>query len=326
MKAFLLFGAGIVLASPAFPAILPGLIGPWKQVSAAPLPVKTQRALWDELGLQDSEQAVYQKGSARLNVQTWRVADSTAAMGAFDFKRSAGARPAPTLDTLTPCAVLTSNGARVALGNYLVEFDGAVLEPDDVANLFRKLPRFENSGLPAFPGYLPAHEIQGSERYIGGPVALKEFFPGIEASKAAFHLGAEAAVADYPSGLKLALFSYPLPAIARSQAAEMSKIPNAIVKRSGPLVAVVLHPNDANAAENLLSQVRYQATVTTGEKPHTVKENPARLLLNIFFLIGILSGFCILSGLAFGLLRVALRRWGLQNEGDEMLALHIEGR
>lgn len=334
MKSFFFVVAGVAAilapASPGFSAILPGVIGPWKQISNAPLAVKTQRPLWDELGLQDSEQAVYQKGAARLGVEAWRVADSTAAMGAFDFKRTPTARPAPTLDTLTPCAALINTaagtGALVALGNYLVEFDGVVPEPDDVANLFRRLPRFENSGLPAFPGYLPARQIPGSERYIGGPVALKEFFPGVEPSTAAFHLGAEAATADYPSGLRLALFSYPLPAIARDRSAEMSKIPYAIVKRSGPLVAVVLHPKDVDAAERLLSQVRYQASVTTGEKPHTVKENPARLLLNIFFLIAILSGFCILSGVLFGLLRVALRRSGLENEGEELLALHIDGR
>jgi hypothetical protein len=254
------------------------------------------------------------------------VADSTAAIGAFQFTRGDHARKAAALESLTPNTALTPNGALVAFGNYLVAFEGAVPEPDDVANLFRSLPRFENAGLPSFPGFLPPHEITGSERYIGGPVALKQFFPGVEPATAAFHLGGEAAVADYPSGLKLAIFNYPLPAIARQQATAFAQIPTAVVKRAGPLVAIVIHPKDSNAAESLLSQVRYQASVTTGEKPHTVKENPARLLLNIFLLIGVLAGFCILSGLVFGLFRVLLRRAGIENDGEELLTLHIEGR
>ena len=37
---------------------------------------------------------------------------------------------------------------------------------------------------------------------------------------------------------------------------EFQKLPDAVAKRSGPLVAVVLAPKDPDYAENLLSQVR----------------------------------------------------------------------
>ncbi len=127
---------------------------------------------------------------------------------------------------------------------------------------------------PPSPTYLPPGQLPNSERYVGGPVALNEFFPGIPSSAAGFHLGGEAAVAEYKPGLKLALFSYPMPSIARNREAELAKIPGAIVKRSGTLVAVVLHPQDANAAETLLSQVHYRATVTTGQKPATRTRQP----------------------------------------------------
>ena len=42
--------------------VLPGVIGTWKQVSSAPLTVTANRPLWDELGLQDSDHAVYLNG------------------------------------------------------------------------------------------------------------------------------------------------------------------------------------------------------------------------------------------------------------------------
>ena len=326
MKPFLLFLTSLFLAVPGQAAILPGVIGTWKLVSTAPLPVQTDRPLWDEYGLQDSEQGVYEKAGATLKVEAWRVADSTASMAAFDYLRPATAKPDLKLDELTPEAALTPSGALVALGNYLVRFDGPIPEPDAIANLFRSMARYEHSSLPTFHTFLPIHEIPNTERYIGGPVALKQFFPGVEPSVVGFHLGAEAASADYKPDLKMALFSYPTPSIARDREAALTKIPGAIVKRTGSLVAVILHPSDANGAESLISQVHYQATVTTGQKPFTPKDNPGNLMLNIFYLILILFGFCVVSGVLFGVFRMIFRRSGPSGDGEEILALHLEGR
>ncbi len=308
-------------------AILPGVIGPWKQVSTSPLPVPGNQPLWQEFGLQDSAQGVYQRAGQTLHVQAWRLTDSTAALGAFQFLRRPDAHlaPAPLLE-LTPNAVTFPTGALLTLGNYVVRFEGAVPEPDATANMFRSMARFEHSMLPTFTSYLPDHQLPNSQRYIGGPVALSQFFPGVDASAVGFHFGAEAAVADYNPGLKLALFSYPTPAIARNREAELSKVPGSIVKRTGPLVAVVLHPQDGNAAERLLSQIRYQAVITTGEKPATLKDNPGNFMLNVFYLIIILMGFCLASGLVFGGIRMLFRRSGASGDGDEILALHLGGR
>ncbi len=49
-------------------AVLPGVIGPWKLVSSVPLDVQTKRALWNEYGLQDAEEGVYQKAGASMTV------------------------------------------------------------------------------------------------------------------------------------------------------------------------------------------------------------------------------------------------------------------
>ncbi len=78
-----------VAALAAHAGVLPGIIGPWKQVSSSPLDAKTDRALWDELGLQDADHSVYRDKNATLAVDAWRLADSTAAMGAFEFMRPA---------------------------------------------------------------------------------------------------------------------------------------------------------------------------------------------------------------------------------------------
>ncbi len=327
MKSFILLFGLLGLALPGHSGTLPGVIGPWKLGSSKPLDVGADRPLWDEYGLQDAAQGTYQNGAKTLGVRAWRLSDSTASLGAFEFLRPANARhSSPELEELTPLAALTPSGALVTLGNYVLEFAGAVPEPDAIANMFRSLPRFEHSMLPTFTSYLPSARLPNSERYIGGPVALRKFLPGVDPSMAGFHLGGEAAVGDYAPGLKLALFSYPTPSIARNREAEFAKIPGAVVKRSGPLVAFVLHPSDGNAAENLLAQVRYQAVVTTGEKPATPRDNPGNLLLNVFYLIVILMGFCLASGLLFGLFRMLFRRSGPSGDGEEILALHLGGR
>lgn len=137
-------------------ALLPGIIGPWKFVSRAPLEMPANLPLWDELGLQESEQGVYKKGALEARVEAWRLSDATAALGAFDFVRPADAKPAPALDALSPNAALTGNGVLLASGNYLVAIHGFVPEADEAADMFRRMPRYE------FPPAEPAALFAGS--------------------------------------------------------------------------------------------------------------------------------------------------------------------
>ena len=126
--------------------------------------------------------------------------------------------------------------------------------------------------------------------------------------------------------VRLIIFSYPTFGIARRQLAEFEKIPGAMAKRTGPLVAVAVHPPDADEAERVLSRVKYQAEVTLPEKPPNPKDNPANLLLNIALLIGILIVFCAVSGLAFGAIRQLFRRIGPSDDGESMVMLHLSDR
>jgi hypothetical protein len=47
------------------------------------------------------------------------------------------------------------------------------------------------------------------------------------------------------------------------------------------------------------------------------------MVLSIFALAGILIVFCFLSGLLFAGGRIVLRRFGLLNAGDAVIALHL---
>src|SRR5205823_10554339 len=114
--------------------------------------------------------------------------------------------------------------------------------------------------------------------------------------------------------------------MARDRIAHFQQLSGAIAKRSGPLVAVALNAESPDAAEKLLSRIRYQAEVTLPEHVPTLKDNPANLFLNIFILCLVLAGFCVVSGLVVGGLRILLRRAGASGEGDNMISLHLSGR
>jgi hypothetical protein len=123
--------------------------------------------------------------------------------------------------------------------------------------------------------------------------------------------------------MKLAIFSMPSPELARTLMAELNKIDGLVTKRSGPLVAAIMRPKDTNEAEKLLSQVRFQAEVTTGQAPMGRKNNFGDFLVNLLILIGIVIVFCLLSGLVFGGIRHMFRRGGPGGEGESVISLHL---
>ena len=187
--------------------------------------------------------------------------------------------------------------------------------------------REETGKLPNLP---PEDLIPNSERYVVGPVSLDRFFPGLAPSLAAFHLGAEAQIGHYstPKGpLLLAIFNYPTPNMARERVAEFQKISGAMVKRAGPLVAMTLNPPDADAAEKILSRVKYETNITWNEKvPENEVRNTARLVLNIFVFSGILIALAATAGVLFGGYRFLFRKLHKGEDPEAMITLHLEGK
>ncbi len=119
------------------------------------------------------------------------------------------------------------------------------------------------------------------------------------------------------------IFNYPTPQIAMQRVLEFQKIGGAVAKRSGPMVAVVLNPPDPDYAENLLSQVRYQAQVTTDEYVPRRKDNIGDLVVNAFGLVGILLAFATISGFALGGFRVLVEARLAMKRPDAMITLHL---
>ena len=315
----------LLLAIPAsvFPAILPETIGAWQRGTASVATIPDQK-VWQEFGLQESEMAPYAANGQKYTISAYRFADATGAFAALDQIRPADAKPVET----TGVGSQTDTSEFVAVGNYLFIFNDYKPKADELNHVVGTAPHYSQSPLPTLPKYLPAGAAPNSQRYITGPESLAKYAPSIPPSTAAFHFSAEGVMARYGADGReetLILFSYPTMEMARDRIPHFQQIPGAVVRRSGPLVAMTLGatPDDA---ERLLSQVRYQAEITVPEHVPTPRDNPANLFLNIIILCGILAGFCVVSGLVVGGLRVLFRRAGASGEGDAMISLHLSGR
>ena len=305
-------------------AVLPDTIGDWKKGVAAPAAVPDQK-VWREYGLQDSETAPYSAGPKSYTISAYRFTDATGAMAAFDQIRPADSKPI----NVTGLGVENTPDEVVTVGNYLFVFKGYKPKPEELNHVVGTAPRYSQSPLPTLPKYLPAGAEANSERYITGPDSLARFAPSIPPSTAAFHFNAEAELARYGIPGKettLIVFSYPTMEMARDRISHFAEIPKAMAKRTGPLIAVALDPANPDEAERLLSRIKYQAEITLPEHVATLKDNPANLFLNIFILCLVLAGFCVVSGLVVGGIRILFRRAGASGEGDNMISLHLSGR
>jgi hypothetical protein len=305
-------------------AIFPDKIGDFEKSTPKTVSVRDQ-TLDEEYGLEATEQAAFSTPEKHFVATAWRFRDSTGGMAFFQQHRPSGAAPAK----LTQLSVATSDGVILAYGNYVFQFTGAVPPAAELSQLYTQLPRLEQSPLPALIGFLPSEGlIPNSERYVLGPVSLKLFEPRIAPSVAAFHLGSEGQLGKYqtPKGpMTLAIFNYPTPNIARERSEEFQKIQGAVAKRTGPLVAVIIEPPDADAAEKVLSLVRYEANLIWNEK---VPGNPGKqissLFLNVVLLAGIVGLLGLAAGAGLGAFRVGLRKLGWKSaDADAMTTLHL---
>ena len=318
--------AVLVFAAAGRAAIFPDQIGPFQKSAPKTIGIPDQ-PLYQEYGMDETETADFTDPATRKHfVATgWRMHDSTGSMALFQDRRPPGA----VAGDFAQLAVRTSDGVIFTFGNYLFQFTGDYPDPATLTPFYTHLSDLENSPLPALSMLLPPEGlVPNSERYILGPVSLQRFEPAIPPSVAAFHLGAEAQFGKYqtPKGLlDLIIFNYPTLSMARQQATEFQKIPGAIVKRTGPLVAAILNPPDPDAAERILGKINYQASVTLNENtPQSEAKGLAKMILNIFVLAGIVLALCLVGGVGFAGYRIMSRKMWQKEDTSAMIVLGLE--
>jgi len=193
----------------------------------------------------------------------------------------------------------------IHFGNYVVEILGDKPEDDHIELMMGQyFPNVRLSADPPVTNFLPIENMtSGSKRYILGPTSLSQLAPEVPPSVAAFHYGTEAVLATYGTAeqkQRLALFSYPTPQMAREQIEQFRTLPNVVALRDVTMIAAVLAPTDADAAQVLLSKVHYRGEVTTNYQKPGRHDNMGTLLLDIVISCAILAGLCILGGIFVG--------------------------
>jgi hypothetical protein len=310
----------LLSALPLSAAIFPEQIGDFTRGKVTELKAP-DADLYAEYGFQAAEHAEFSGPTGKFTIDGWRVHDSTGAFALFQLRRPADA----TKLDFTAVGVKTPKGATVAYGNFVFEYTGLVPTKDQLDALLVQLKQVERSALPTLTRHLPAEGlIPNSERYILGPVSLSRFVPQISPSLAAFHLSAEGQMARYAGGMTLTIFEYPTPNMARERQDAFLKLPGAVSKRAGPLVAIITPPADPDAAERVLAKVAWDPQMTTQAVGRGPAQGIANIVLTGFLLAGVLIAASLFAGFGLGGFKAVLKRRGWYKEHDAITVLRIK--
>ncbi|HXN21600.1 MAG TPA: DUF6599 family protein [Candidatus Dormibacteraeota bacterium] len=297
--------------------------GPSARIGAAAVDQlsSSDAAVLREDGLLDAERRAYERGGHAIHVTLYRMRDSSGAYAAFTALRTVDM----VASDLAPFSAIGRNRALFVIGQQLL--DVASLEgasPADVRALVANVDaRAEKTPYPTLSSYLPVRgKVLNSEKYFLGPVGLQSAV-GSSSSGAlpigdwlGFAVGAEAALGRYRSGgidSLLLLVEYPTPQVAAEKlkkietqfANNSTERPLLIARRKASLLSMVLSPNNAETANALLDEVRYQTQVTWNEPTYQFKEpGLSVMIVEAFVGTGVILVFALIAGLGFGGLRL----------------------
>lgn len=330
--------------------MLPLQFGGWQtaavQKSSDPAVADAANALpLKEYGFTDISSAVYTRNSdEKLTIRAARFADASGAYGAFTFYRV----PAMLEEKIGERGASWNNRVLFFKGNILVDAVFRQLTAMSAAELRElasdlPLPPGNAANLPSLPSYLPQQSIiANSAKYVLGPQTLSVIGTGIPASMIDFSAGAEVMLGKYNTSggeAMLMVISYPTPQIAaqalrRFDSAQSSSppiLPTPIYdRRTGPFVVIAAGAISQPEAKALLASVNYEANVTWNENTYlSKKDNIGNLVVNVIILCAIIGGLAIVAGIAFGGVRLLIKRlWPGRvfdrPENVEFIALRIE--
>jgi hypothetical protein len=317
-----------------------------------------------EYGFQRLEKAAYTRDDGRnLTIKAAVFEDASGAYGAFTYYYSDEMGE----ETIGGQAAFLNNRVLFYQGNVLVDavFDRmSVMSAAQLRELAGLLPQAAaNKGNPPLlPTYLPKRLLSGNlagnseknlekntTKYIMGPIALDRNGSPLPASMVDFKSGAEVVIGKYAvtaGDATLMLIEYPTPQIAAERlrqidashqvtppqpgVASMVDVGPFFDTRSGPIVVIAAGPLSKSEARSLMSSISYEADVTWNENTYmSKKDNLANFLFNAIVLCGIVVGLALVAGVAFGGLRIIVKRFFPDSvfdrrEAMEIISLHLE--
>ncbi len=320
------------------PALLPQRFGGWEmqgspQTSTDPAAADpTNAAVLKEYRFSDVASSTYTRDDGRtLKIRAARFADASGAFGAYTFYL----QPGMAKEQIGDQAASVGNRVLFYRGHVLVDAQFSQESAMSVAQLKElaaALPRPSgNSGnLPTFIEFMPHRGYAANtQKYLMGPAALAAQAPPVSADLVDFNASSEVSMARYNTSsgdATLMLISYPTPQLAaehlrRIEAAHHVAPPQAGVssvestgsffdKRTGPIIAIATGPVSDSDAKSLLGMVNWEASVTWNQATDNQQARDLyMLILNILILCGILAGLGVVAGVAFGGIRILMKRW-----------------
>lgn len=327
----------IVCLSGSWPAaaqsILPLSFGGWTANSKEPFTpgessaqgdVDQAMAVAQEYGYVTGERATFFRGADKLDVDVYRMKDASGAYGEYSYLRTTDM---PRAD-LTEHSAMSRDRALVLDGNLVLDIRGG-----DLPRLHGALkslvaavtPRAEKGILPTLVSDLPTKDfVDRSDRYVLGPATLNELFPVAMGAELGFSQGAEAEVGRYRLDGReatLLVVDYPTPQTASKELRELkqrfnvngsrsgSASPALYAKRSLTLLAFVAGAKSQAEANMLLSQVQSGTELTWDEPTFSFTEpSIGAMIVGTIIGTGIICLFALISGLAFGGVRLVVKR------------------
>jgi hypothetical protein len=316
----------------------------------------TNAPVLKEYGFVRLEKAAYTRDDGRnLTIKAAVFEDASGAYGAFTYYAS----PEMREETIGAQAVFLNNRVLFYQGNVLVDavFDKmSVMSAGQLRQLAGLLPQAEgNKGNPpSLPSRLPLRALgtnleKNTIKYIMGPVALDQVGSPLPDAMVDFKSGAEVVISKYAAtagDATLMLIEYPTSQIAAGRlrqiddSNQVTPPPPGVTSivdvgpffdtRTGPIIVIAAGPLSKSEARSLLSSVSYDANVTWNENTYvTKKDNLANFLFNAIILCGIVVGLALVAGVAFGGLRVLVKRLFPDSVFDrrevvEIISLHLE--
>lgn len=299
------------------------------------------------------ERREYVKGGHRLIITLYQFRDSSGAYGMFTFWRTPEMHTIQIAEARVAGAAAEESRLLASVGNCLVDVRGQGLRgliEIDLRNLLSRLARStgENAPLPTLPSYLPkVGLLVNSDRYLLGATALERIRPMKLGDWVGFAYSAEGELGRYQLGdqsATLLLLLYPTPQIATERSKDFARyfavneekpkgnLPPAFLKRTGPLVALVLDTSSTDVASFLLDRIDFRWEVTWSERP-SKKDEPGmlRIIVGIFVGTGLLLIVCLLVSVAFGGFRLLVKQLLPGKVFDrpsatEIIQLHLDRR
>jgi hypothetical protein len=284
---------------------------------------KVAEAVAKEYDFVSGEHGAYTHGTETLDVTLYKMTDPSGAYGEYSFLRT----PDMPRADLAEHSSISAERALVLVGNAVLDIRGNNLPKLDapLKTLVTEVSKNVQQGpLPWIGSRLPTDDmVQRSDHYILGPVALNRFFPLGEDDWLGFSHGAEAETAQYQLNGKtvtLLLADFPTPQIASDELSRLGKKFNVngsnsgggsplFAKRTVTMLEIVMGASTQAEAGSLLNQIESGTQVTWNEPTFQFKEPSIEMMIvGSIIGTGIICGFTLIAGLAFGGFRLVVKR------------------